>query len=260
MAGENPNPTPGGETPPAAGAGAAPEPSAQAKPWYELKGFKSEQEALAAWDESQRTLSDAQTRAAAAERALEVVTAAPAKADGGNPSPADPGYRRYFQGKNLQESYADPEKYGEDLLSATDRLVEDRVTAILARQEAARKQREAFFKDHKDLEPFPELVARHTQSVMTENPRISYADGVKEVARRARAEIAVIKAGGASGAPTPSGEPQKPKEALPHVGGGGPETGSPAAPKTPETKTEKDPVQSEVERRIAEREKKSILR
>lgn len=255
MPDDNPNPNPAAT--PGAEQGAAPAGTPQVKPWWEAKGFNSEAEALSAWDERDRTLTDAQTRAAAAERALQVVTSVPAP-EGGNATPATPGYRRYFAGQNLSEAYADPERYAEVLLEGAAKMFEEQQTKFAARQEAARKQREAFFKTNKDLEKFPDLVMRHTQQVMNENPQITYAEGAKEVARRARAEIAAIKSDGTPEA-NPGGQP-KPKDALPHVGAGGAAGGAPPNPAPKTEPAPQDDVASEIDRRIALRAGKTSLR
>lgn len=232
------------------------------KTWWEARGFKSEEEALAAWEDSQKRATEQAQRLAAAERTIQaIVTAQPRTEGAPSSAPKEPGYRRYFQGNALEEAYAsgDASRFAETLMSGIERAIQEGAVRVISHQEELRAIRDAFYEENKDLKPYPELVKLFSSEVGAENPNMTVKDAMAEVAKRVRAKVAAIKRGDAPPAGEGAGAPPKPKEALPHSGPGG--DGAPAgAPPAPKKEDALSEAEAEVKRRLALKEKKTILR
>lgn len=247
-------------TPAEPGQGGAPaETQDKPKTWWEARGFKSEEEALAAWESNQKELTEKNQRLASAERTIQAIVSAPPKAPQAPAEPSAPGYRRYFEGNALEEAYAsgDASRFAETLMAGVERAIRNGAVEVYSHQEELRAIRDGFYAENKDLKPYPELVKLYSQEVGSENPNMTVKDAMGEVAKRVRARVAAIK----RGEDTPAGETPgapKPKDALPHSGPGG--DGAPAgAPPAKPAEVVED-VAAEVKRRMDLRGKKTILR
>lgn len=257
MADDNPNPADG-----APEQGGAPE--TQAKPWYEARGFKSEAEAFQSFESSQKELTETKQRLAEMDRTLKAVVTRLPETAAAETKPTDAaGYKRYYEGLDVEGAYAsgDPYKNLEVTLAAVARFQQEHGMAMIERQENLREIRRAFYEENKDISPYQDLVAMESQKVGVEFPQMTLGDAMKEVAKRVRAKVVAIKSGKDTAlAPGATGDVSQPKATLPHVGAGGSGDAAPAggAPKveTPAV----DDVTSEINRRIAERGRKTALR
>lgn len=256
MADDNPNPSESTEQ------GGAPE--AQAKPWYEARGFKSEAEALASFDNGRTELTSTQQRLAEMDRTLKaVVTRLPeTPAPDAAPKP-EAGYKRFYEGLPVEEAYAsgDPHKNLEVYLAAVDRLQRERTVQIIDQQNSLREIRQKFFDDNKDLTPYQDLIKLVSGEVGTEFPQMTLGEAMKEVAKRVRAKVVAIKSGKDEPlAPGATGDVTQPKAALPHTGAGGSGDAPPAGGAPEKEKPPSDDVAAEINRRTALRAGKTALR
>jgi hypothetical protein len=248
----------GGQKPPASSAqGGAPAP--QEKPWWEARGFKSEAEAVESMDNSQRTLTKISEENRTLERSLNVMMATrDAGAGAGNGNNNAPGYRRYYEGLDVDEAFSNsPQKLTEVYLTATDRLVKDRVHQILAQDQEVRETREAFYKSNPELSDHKDLVKFYASELGRENPSMTVSEAMVEVAKRVRKRVSDIKGGNAQGNPGGGGKP--PKEPLPHTGAGGEGGGEGRKEDPPKTEGESNPVLDAIKDRLDAREKKTGL-
>lgn len=254
MAGENPN----NEAPQSAEErGGAPE--TQVKPWWEVRGFKSESDGLASLDASRTELTAAQQRVAELDRTLKaVVTKDPVTPP---EKKVEAGYKRFYEGLGVEEAYnsGDPVKMLEVHMAAMDRLQAERTVELIERHDNLREIRRSFYDENKDIAPYQDLVKTVSAEVGMEFPQMTLGDAMKEVAKRVRARVVAIKSG--KEVPVAPGATEEvTKTALPHTGAGGQgnEASVAATPRKEEPVV--NDVESEVTRRAAERAKRSVLR